>query len=403
MFEYAITEECGGAKGVAPKGRIDALSAPELQRLFDDLVMTGQRRLVTDMSAVSYVSSAGLRVFLSAQKQLKKVGGEVILLAMQRPVRDVFDMSGLKNVLRVVATRDELTSLLDERPGASIEIAEIDGLRVEYLEGGKEKGSLFTIGAADKVAGSSYTEADVVPVTAGGLSHGCGFATVGDRYQEYKGLFGESMVVNGNFFFYPAVKHPSVDFLINARANPAVEYRFLHGFGFNGPYRYVLSFDAGEKPVELGSLMDGFLAFCKTSIVGVILIAESKGIWGMHLKKVPLADQQPAGGKSIFDPANFPEWVDFPIEPTCANEVVVAVGIAGRKPSTGEFATLMGEGNNCHLHGGVFGKSPLSKDVGRFDEELLRIFTELSASRIEHLLGWSRFSSGLAALVDLEG
>lgn len=403
MLEYAVTDEWGGVRAVAAKGRIDALTAPELKRVLDDMVLSGDRCLVADMSGVTYVSSAGLRVFLSTQKQLRKVGREMIFLGMQRPVQEVFDMSGLKTVFRAVASRDELVGLLDENAGPVVSTATIDDLRIEYLEGVSERGSLFVVGSTDRLAGSLYTERDVASVRAWDMPFGCGFATVGDGYDEYKGLFGESMVVNGNFFFYPAVKHSSVDFLINTQANPATEYRFLHGFGFNGPYRYVLSFDAREKPVELASLMDTFLGLCKTSVIGVVLVAESKGLWGMHLKKVPLEEQRPGNGKPIFDPGNFAEWVDFPVEPACTNEVVVAVGIAvkGRESLTPELASLIAPGENSHLHGGVYGKSPVNRDAADFDEELVRIFGDLSASRIVHILGQSSFSSGLAALIDL--
>lgn len=405
MLEYTVTEEYGGTRGVAANGRIDALTAPELQRLFDELVQSGERRFVADMNKVAYVSSAGLRVFLSLQKQLKKIGGEIIFLGMQRQVQEVFNISGLKAIFRTVAVREELPALLDEFTGAVVSKADINGLRIEYLEGVNEKGNFYTVGSTGKLADCSYMEEDVVSVNAWDMPFGCGFATVGESYEEYKGLFGESMVIDGNFFYYPAMKHSSVDFLFNTRANTATEYRFLHGFGFNGPYRYVLSFEAKEKGITLSSLMDAFLAFCQTSVLGVILIAKSKGIWGMHLKKAPLSGHRPGDGRSIFEPGNFSEWVDFPVEPTCTNEVVVAVGIGAtsKGSATGGAPSVVAEGSNCHLHAGLFGKSPMNENVGDFDEELLRIFNELNASKIVHLLGKSRFSGGLAALIDLEG
>jgi anti-anti-sigma factor len=404
MFEYTITEECG-AQCIVAKGRIDALSAPDVRKGLDQLVLAGQRVLIIDMTMVSYVSSAGLRVFLAIQKQLKKVEGEVIFLGMSPQVLDVFKMSGLTTVFRTIEAKNDLAALFDEECVAQLTTKTvINGLAVEYSEGVKEKGSLFTIGSSEKLAGSSYAKEDVASVKAWGMQHGCGFGTVGDDYEEYKGLFGESLVANGNFFYYPAVKHPSVDFVINAQRNPAAEYRFLHGFGFNGPYLYTASFDCRQEPTGLDSLMSTLLTISGASAIGVVMVAESKGLWAMHLKKVPLIEQRPENGKPIFDPANFAEWVDFPVEPAWMNHVVVAVGIAvkDRRLVKPDMAALIAEGDNCHIHGCIFDGSPLSKDTARFDEEVLRVFNELACLKVGHLMGGSRFGSGMAAIVELE-
>ncbi len=72
MFEYTITDE-GSVKCICARGRLDAMSAQDMQKAFDRLILAGERILLVDMESVNYVSSAGLRVFLSSQKQLKKV------------------------------------------------------------------------------------------------------------------------------------------------------------------------------------------------------------------------------------------------------------------------------------------------------------------------------------------
>ena len=53
-------------------GRIDSITCREIEALFRNAIMGGKSLIVADMTAVSYVSSAGLRVFLSVQKELKK-------------------------------------------------------------------------------------------------------------------------------------------------------------------------------------------------------------------------------------------------------------------------------------------------------------------------------------------
>jgi anti-anti-sigma factor len=404
MFNYGLTEE-HTVKCIAVSGRIDALSAPDIQRLFDGLVLSGEQVLLVDMTSVNYVSSAGLRVFLSIQKQLKKVGGEIIFFGMNAQVFEIYKMSGLTTVFRIAARKDEAQHFIEKSQiGHTTTSMDLEGAQVEYLEGPKEKGSFFAIGSSSKTAASTYTEEDVVSVKASGIQFGCGFATLGDKYDEYKNLFGESMVVKGSFFFYPAVKHSSVDYLIDARRDPGTEYKFLHGFGFNGPYRYIIGFEGREHPLELTALVKGFFSISPASVIGIVIVAESRGLWGMHMKKVPLAEQRPAHGESVFDGNNFPEWIDFPVEPTYVNHVVVATGIAirDRESVSPEVRSLVAESNNYHIHGAIFEKTPLSKNIRGFDEELQRIFNELEAQKIQHILGRSKFSVGMAAITELD-
>jgi anti-anti-sigma factor len=404
MFEYTITEEAS-VKCISAKGRVDALSSQDIQKAFDRLILDGERLLLVDMGGVNYVSSAGLRVFLSTQKQLKKVGGEIVLVAMTQPVLEVFEMSGLTTVFRTFAGKEEIRRVLSKDAGeGSFTAVNLKGMHIEYVERGSGTSPLVAIGSQEKNAASSYTEDDVVPVKASEVQFGCGFAALGDRYEEYKGLFGESMVVDGNFFFFPAVRHSSVDFLIGAGRESGTVYRFFHGFGFNGPYRYLLSFEAVDRPVDLASLTEGFLDIFRSDILGIVIVAESKGVWGMHVKKVPLLEQKPQNGKSIFDAENFAEWVDFPVEPAYADHVVVATGIVVRDPPAmkPEMRSLVAESSKFHVHGGIFEKAPLSKDIGSFDGELLRIFNELQVHKVQHLLGRSTFSGGMAAVIGLE-
>ena len=72
MFEYTFTIK-DSLKFITAKGRIDAMSSSEIQETFDKLILAGERVLLVDMTAVNYVSSAGLRVFITTQKVLKKV------------------------------------------------------------------------------------------------------------------------------------------------------------------------------------------------------------------------------------------------------------------------------------------------------------------------------------------
>lgn len=86
---------------LALSGRLDGLASPALEQKVDALVASGVRAVVFDCSALVYVSSAGLRAFLTSAKKLKAAGGKASFAALTPPVQEVFELSGFLSVLEV--------------------------------------------------------------------------------------------------------------------------------------------------------------------------------------------------------------------------------------------------------------------------------------------------------------
>lgn len=86
---------------LALTGRLDGLSSPELEQQVAALLESGIRTLVFDLSALDYVSSAGLRVFILAAKKMKAAGGESKFVSPTRAVRNIFEITGLLSALDV--------------------------------------------------------------------------------------------------------------------------------------------------------------------------------------------------------------------------------------------------------------------------------------------------------------
>lgn len=78
-------------------GRLDTTTAPSLDRVIaEDL--TGKEKLVLDLTDLTYVSSAGLRILLSAQKKMQKEGS-MKLVGVCEDVMGVFEMTGFADIL----------------------------------------------------------------------------------------------------------------------------------------------------------------------------------------------------------------------------------------------------------------------------------------------------------------
>ena len=79
------------------EGRLDTVTAPELEKAINNEGEALQL-LVLDFKAVSYISSAGLRVLLTAQKKMN-VQGSMELINVSEEVMDILEMTGFADIL----------------------------------------------------------------------------------------------------------------------------------------------------------------------------------------------------------------------------------------------------------------------------------------------------------------
>ena len=78
-------------------GRLDTITAPALDKAInEDIGET--RNLILDMKSLEYISSAGLRVLLGAQKKMQKIGSMKVTGVCEE-VMEVFEMTGFADIL----------------------------------------------------------------------------------------------------------------------------------------------------------------------------------------------------------------------------------------------------------------------------------------------------------------
>jgi anti-sigma B factor antagonist len=86
---------------VQARGRVDSQSAPSLGEVFDAIIEAGRFTIVFDMSGVEYLSSAGLRVIIDAQKTCKRWNrGEMVLAGVPKQVYEVLELVGFVPLFR---------------------------------------------------------------------------------------------------------------------------------------------------------------------------------------------------------------------------------------------------------------------------------------------------------------
>ena len=94
-----IKNQNGSDLTIALEGRLDTMTAPELEAELSQS-MEGADTLTLDFSGLEYISSAGLRVILSAHKAMSKKGG-LKIANVNEIVSEVFEVTGFTDILDI--------------------------------------------------------------------------------------------------------------------------------------------------------------------------------------------------------------------------------------------------------------------------------------------------------------
>ncbi len=100
---------------LSPEGRIDHANSEDFRQALSPFVercSANGERMVLDLAGVDYISSAGLRCFMIAEKQAKAQGGTIVVAGMQPVVNEIFEISRFTLVFATFASvRDALAKI----------------------------------------------------------------------------------------------------------------------------------------------------------------------------------------------------------------------------------------------------------------------------------------------------
>ena len=138
-------------------------------------------------------------------------------------------------------------------------------------------------------------------------------------------------------------------------------------------------------------------------LFGVVMLAVSGGICGMHLHKSPVMENNPSRSH-ILDDLHFAEWMYFPVEGEHIHNIVIATGIVARDPALlpARLKALFPSHSGIHLHAVIFESGLLSLHIDEFETELQRVMKEFAAEKVVHLLPSSLIQSGFIGIINLE-
>ena len=81
------------------EGRLDTTTAPDLEKVLEDS-LEGVKELIFDMAALDYLSSAGLRILLGAQKKMN-LQGSMKVTGVNETIMEIFEVTGFADILTI--------------------------------------------------------------------------------------------------------------------------------------------------------------------------------------------------------------------------------------------------------------------------------------------------------------
>ena len=95
-----ITEEKNGLRATF-EGRLDTPAAVKAQQEISPLLENADKTIILDCTNLDYISSSGLRLFLTVRKETSTKGGKVIIENINEEIRKVFMMTGFFNLFEI--------------------------------------------------------------------------------------------------------------------------------------------------------------------------------------------------------------------------------------------------------------------------------------------------------------
>ena len=101
------THSANKIKVLLVHGDMNANTSNQVLEKLKDLIMGGDKRIVINLENLNYISSAGLRVLLSANRLIKKKEGVIHICGLNNTAKEVFEISGFDMIFKTFDSEEE--------------------------------------------------------------------------------------------------------------------------------------------------------------------------------------------------------------------------------------------------------------------------------------------------------
>jgi anti-anti-sigma factor len=393
----------GGPAVVRVEGRLDAEWSTHLADALDELLRSGARSAVVDLSCVTYISSAGTNVLTRYAHDFAALRGELFVGAPPPVVHEALVLAGLDDrVLRAAGDAAErrlrMTGFFEARrmhtqdwqaPATAVAHGRYEVS--PHDQGVALRCRLY--GAPDPLTGGGYAAERCRVVEFPESVFGLGVGAIGDVFDDCRLRLGELLAAAGVVAYLPTDGARIPDYLGTLRGHVP---RALVGSAvtFEGGFSHLVRFSAApDSPaVPLGELAAVCLDAVGAEQAGVVMVAESAGVVGAWLRRSP-ALGSPAESP---DAASLRERLAFTAEPAYPGTTALVVGVVARAPRPPLAAHLRPMGRAVraagHLHAAVFPYQPVPQRTVGVQRAVGGLWQSAGPRAVLHLLADDRKS-----------
>lgn len=374
-------------------GRLDREWAEHLSNTLEDLLREGERSLVIDLSAVTYISSAGTEVLARWQQEVAALRGEVRFPSISPAVREMFAIVGWDS--RIAANRgpSDLRQSSWQLPAGSVTSGQYQtsssvpaGTLSCRLHGHPDRLKLAPVGPDG---------CDIVSFPGGAF--GLGLGAIGGSYEECHERLGELIAVAGCVAYFPGDGARMADYVVGEGTIPPRAV-LASGLTCEGGFSKLVRFStrAEVEAVPLSELATVCLDAAGGKLAGILVAGEAAGLTGTRLRRSPAGH----GASPVrFEVPAVREWLSFAPEPTYSVTTALIAGVVARAPEgplAEHLRPLAAVGGPCgHLHAAVFSYRPLPQRTVELGALVTGLFKNHQLRDVLHLLWDDRGDGGV--------
>lgn len=400
--------------------RLDAYSSKAFSGLCEKAVEPSTVRFVVlDMSATTYLSSAGVRLFVSLTKILNPRKGQVMLCGLNTYCAEVLEISGLKSLFPVFNTRAEAEQM-HRTNTSSPDAWEDDAIAVKVLPGDPDAhGSVEILGNVAELLCANMTEESIASKTFQETEFSIGCGALGDAVEDYFPIMGEMMTIGGTMVWLPTDGHNTPDFLIPKSGSRKVTIRTGFNASLLGGFDDVLMIQSKDpQGISIENLYRALFGWARASrpiyrgVLGMAGRVEFSAVYGAGIKRSPILRYKPANGQTILHPSNIQDWFAGDREPRlkdvtgllCGIGVDLASDLSSFKSEHVDLAfyrhpdNMVGKQHLLHNHAVFFSPLPWNEQASNLNDEIAAVVEQGDFCDMRHLLDQSRISRALLGI-----
>jgi anti-anti-sigma factor len=388
------TQQFVEALEVKVKGRLDNYWSEHLQRNLEEIMRGGAHVIWLNLSELKYLSSAGVGLLVRFYRQLKDIGGSLVITNPSEHVKMVVEACKLSPLL-----------FAERKPAApAVRKAEVRRFSsavasFELQENPAEKPLVCRrVGDPDLLQGCRFTTENCKTAEFPVPTFGLGLGAFGNGFEDAQARFGEFIAVGGCAAYLPTDGTNVPDFMIS-RGDLVPELNVLYGLRCEGDFTQMLRFEAANaaNPITLSELVRTALESSGAATIGMAMLAESAGLVGAALRRSPAAAHEDTGA-----PFQYPEickWLSFSTERLYSRSLALVAGVAtiGECKLLNAMLRRLGtaEWPAGHFHAAAFSYRPLQKGEIDLRTTVSSLFETENLQGVLHLLSDGREAAGL--------